>query len=195
MTNQDLNGIWNYYLSLEQDLSNTSRYIEPQGQEDVHSFEFAKILILACTEVESVFKAICFEITKKQPTGNIGKYKEIILGNYPRIVEATVLVSRLDKNIRPFSEWSSGKLAWWEAYQQVKHSRGTHFGQASYKNSVNALAALYIAILYLARISNIEFDNYKSSYIESEYCYGYLIASPVKKLPDFDELQQNREQS
>ena len=62
MDKKTLHGMWNYFLMLESDLDNTSRYIEPQGQENVYSFEFAKLLILACTEVESVFKAICFEI-------------------------------------------------------------------------------------------------------------------------------------
>ena len=62
MTEKEINGIWYYYLSIEDDLSNTSKYIEPDGQENVHSFEFAKLLILACTEIESVFKSICFEI-------------------------------------------------------------------------------------------------------------------------------------
>ena len=55
MTTQTINEIWNYYLTLEGDITNTSRFIEPSGQENVHSFEFAKILILACTELESVF--------------------------------------------------------------------------------------------------------------------------------------------
>lgn len=47
-----INGIWNYYLSLEKDLDDTSRYIEPKGQENVFSFEFAKLLVLSCTELE-----------------------------------------------------------------------------------------------------------------------------------------------
>ena len=121
MTSQELNNIWNYYLSLEQDISNTSRYIEPDGQEDVHSFEFAKLLILACTEVESVFKAICFKISGEQPPADIGKYKEMILGHYPKIIEASVTVNRLGKEIKPFQEWSKGPLSWWGAYQEVKH--------------------------------------------------------------------------
>jgi len=82
MTTQTINEIWNYYLTLEGDIANTSRFIEPSGQENVHSFEFAKILILACTELESVFKLLCLEITGKQPEGTIGKYKETILGRY-----------------------------------------------------------------------------------------------------------------
>ena len=66
MDEKTLRGMWNYFLMLESDLDNTSRYIEPSKQEDVYSFEFAKLLILACTEVESVFKAICFEIEKSR---------------------------------------------------------------------------------------------------------------------------------
>ena len=66
LTKEQLNGIWNYYLSLERDMANTSQYIEPMGQEDVHSFEFAKILILSCTEVESLFKILCEEIEHKK---------------------------------------------------------------------------------------------------------------------------------
>ena len=73
MTTQTINEIWNYYLTLEGDIANTSRFIEPSGQENVHSFEFAKILILACTELESVFKLLCLEITGKQPEGTIRK--------------------------------------------------------------------------------------------------------------------------
>lgn len=184
MTAQEFYGIWNYYLSIESDLANTSRYIEPAGQEDVHSFEFAKILILACTEVESVFKLICVA-TECKEVGDIGEYKRILLSRYPKIVEATVSVSRLGKNIQPYSEWIDGSLSWWTAYQKVKHSRGSHFSFASYRNAVNALAALYIAIFYLARIENISFNNMDSEYIYSEYARQFIACKAPKELPDF----------
>ena len=54
LTNESFNGMWNYFLSIEQDLANTSRYVEPRGQENVHSFEFAKIIILASIEAELI---------------------------------------------------------------------------------------------------------------------------------------------
>lgn len=38
ITEKELSGIWNYYLSLEKDLDNTSRFIEPRGQENVFFF-------------------------------------------------------------------------------------------------------------------------------------------------------------
>lgn len=187
MTQQTLNEIWNYYLTLEADISNTSRYIEPYGQENVHSFEFAKILILACTELESVFKLLCFEITGEQPEGNIGKYKEIILDKYPRITNAVVSVKRWGKSIVPFQEWANGKLSWWSAYQEVKHNRGEHFSGASYSNAVYALAALYISIFYLAQTANIGFNDYVSTYIESDYSQTRIVIGRTRNLPDLEE--------
>ena len=85
MTKSELNEVWNYYLSIENDLSKTSQYVEPMGQENVYSFEFARILVLACTEVESVFKQICFEKTGNKPKDTIGFYKAIILNNFPKL--------------------------------------------------------------------------------------------------------------
>lgn len=188
MTTQTINEIWNYYLTLEGDIANTSRFIEPSGQENVHSFEFAKILILACTELESVFKLLCLEITGKQQEGTIGKYKETILGRYPRIVDAVVSVKRWGRTIAPFKGWDIGKLSWWNAYQEVKHNRGEYFSGASYNNAVYALSALYISILYLARAANIDFADYTSNYIESDYSKTRLIFGATKKLPDFETI-------
>lgn len=187
ITETELNGIWNYYLSLEADMANTSRYIEPAGQENVYSFEFAKLLILSCTEVESVLKIICCEIEGRQVRGNMDVYRETVLRRYPKIVQSTVYVSRLGKNIEPFAAWNTGKLSWWYAYQEVKHNRAGYFTEATYQNAVNALAALYILIFYLAKIFNLDFDNRASSYITSKYSYEIMLFRAPKELPDFEE--------
>lgn len=184
MTRQEFYGIWNYYLSIENDLANTSRYIEPAGQENVYSFEFAKILILACMELESVFKQICFTIENTK-TGDMGEYKRILLSKYPKIVNATVNVSRLGVDIQPYSEWGSSKLPWWSAYQEVKHNRGSCFTSATYRNALYAVAALYIAIFYLAKIKNFSFNDLDSKYIYSEYAGQLIACKAPKELPDF----------
>ena len=44
ITEDELTNMWNYFLTLEQDISNTSRFVEPSTQENVFSFEFYKIL-------------------------------------------------------------------------------------------------------------------------------------------------------
>lgn len=183
MTQEKLNGIWNYYLSLEKDMSNTSRYVEPSGQENVFSFEFAKILILTCTEVESIFKILCSKLEPQTNASDISVYKRIILEKYPNIIKAETNIDRLNKTIIPFSNWDNGKLSWWGAYQEVKHNRGSFFEKATYLNAVTALSALYIIIFYLSKETNIKFDNYKSEYISSEYADPYVLCSPEKTIP------------
>lgn len=184
MESRRIDNIWDYYLSLEHDLSNTSRYIEPAGQENVYSFEFAKILILACTELESVFKSICLEIRGK--TGaTIADYKQVILGRYPKIVNTHVTVKRLGKDISPFSGWDTTKLSWWDSYQSVKHNREDSFQCATYWNAVNALSALYIAVFYLAATTDYPYNMLYGSYIDSPYCGNHCLLSPDEKLPDF----------
>ena len=180
-----INGIWNYYLSLEKDLDDTSRYIEPKGQENVFSFEFAKLLVLSCTELESVLKLLCYECSGEK-RGNIGEYKETILTYYPKIVFAEVNVSRWGETIRPFDGWDKGKLSWWDAYGNVKHNREDNFRDATYQNVVYALSALYVSIFYLSSISGVSFSGYASTYIESDYSSHGVAVSPNKKLPDLD---------
>ena len=185
ISSEIIRSIWNYYLSLEKDLEDTSRYIEPKGQENVHSFEFAKLLVLSCTELESVFKLICYECTGEKK-GNIGEYKEVVLEKYPNIVFAEVSINRWGKTICPFEGWDKGCLTWWKAYGNVKHNREDNFDEATYQNVIYALLALYVCIFYLSKIVNIEFADYASSYINSEYALHSIVATPNKKLPDFD---------
>ncbi|MBR5339095.1 MAG: hypothetical protein IK150_03330 [Lachnospiraceae bacterium] len=185
MTQTEIENIWNYYLSLENDLSNTSRYIEPSGQENVYSYEFTKLIILACTEIETIFKILCAEKSGKN-CGNIGEYKDVILSNFPKIVDAEVYVSRWSQMIIPFSGWDSGKLGWWDAYVAIKHNRDSNFQLATYKNAVYSLSALYLLILYLAKVFETRVSDARGTYIISDYSYKYLVCSPTKPLPDFD---------
>lgn len=185
MNERELTNIFNYYLSLENDFSKTSQYIEPRGQENVHSFEFSKLLILSCTEIEAVFKILCEEKEGKK-CGNIREYKGAILKHFPKIVDAEVYIPRWAKQIRPFEGWDNGSLKWWKAYINVKHNRGTHFEDATYENAVHALSALYILILYLDKVFKIGL-NIETSYILSDYTDKYIVDPPETPLPDFVE--------
>ena len=181
-----LQGMWQYFLTLESDLDDTFRYIDPVGQENVHSFEFAKILILACTEVESVFKALCCEITAQNSADTIRKYREIILDRFPKITEAKVKIKRLGRAVCPFEGWEKESPKWWRAYQGVKHNRGEHFSNATYQNATVALAGLYVLIFYLAKLMHIQFNDYVSKCFESDYESTRLVYDPQKQLPDFE---------
>jgi uncharacterized membrane protein YsdA (DUF1294 family) len=185
MSREEFLNIWYYYLVLEEDLANTSRFVEPK-QKDVFSFEFLKIIILSASEVETTFKHICREITdNKDNPGIIGQYKNIILSKFPNITKATVKVYRTQESILPFLEWENGRLGWWDTYQKIKHNRGRTFQKATYSNAVSALSALYILILYLSKITGFEFNDCDSKYLHSDYSHQLLACAPPMKLPDF----------
>ena len=185
MNDIELKNIWNYYLTLEKDMLATSQYIEPKGQENVHSFEFAKIIILACTETEAVLKLLSRCVTGVEG-GNIGEYKGVLLAAFPKIINAEVTIPRWGETIRPFEEWSNSRLDWWDAYAAIKHNRKNSFGSATYRNAVYALSALYIVIHYLAKINKLKLNSIQSTYIHSAYSGMVLATAPDKELPDFD---------
>ena len=185
MTETELKNIWNYFLSLEKDLSATSQYIEPKGQENVFSFEFAKLIILACTETEAVLKLLS-KATSGVEGGNIGEYKGNILTSFPKIIFAEVYISRWGETIRPFKDWGNGPLDWWDSYVAIKHNRKNSFPCATYKNAVYSLSALYILIHYLSKVNNTDINSLKSTYIRSAYSGEYYTTAPDKELPDFD---------
>ena len=181
----ELQNIWYYFLDLEKELSDSSRYIEPNGQENVFSFEFRKIIILACTECETAFKALCEIIDSEKDRGSIADYKKIILKKYPKIVEAEVVVKRWHKTIRPFSNWDNEKIFWWEVHQNVKHDRGAYFSKATYKNATYAMGGLYILILYLYRASGVYMTDLHSDYITSKYTPQFVNGRLECELPGF----------
>lgn len=186
MTFHELQGLWYYFLSIEKDLNETSRYIEPNGQENAYSFEFCKIIVLSCTEIENAFKQLCSCINPSKLCGNIGEYKGNILERYPKIVDALVIVPRWNaKNIYPFREWQNGKLSWWDAYTALKHHRVLSFKQATYKNAVYALAGLYILILYLYKMNSYDCKADESAYFESDYYPVPRYSNCPSELPDF----------
>ncbi len=45
---------------------------------------------------------------------------------------------------------------WWQAYNKVKHHRDSHFHGASLKNALNALAGLFVLLLFFYRIEGQE---------------------------------------
>jgi len=155
-------------MNLQSDLSNTSRYIDPRNQQQVHSFEFAKILILSCTEFESVMKQICFELTH-ETHGSISEYKETILQHFPGIVDAKVYVPIIAETILPFNNWNNDRLFWWGAYTSVKHNRNQSIECASYHNALYALSALYLSVLYLSKVTNNSVDDFGTGYLYSPY--------------------------
>ncbi len=178
----NIENCWNYFISLENDLSRTSQFVEPRGQESVYSFEFYKLLVLACVEAESLFKGFCL-LLENEKAQDMTAYKGVLLKHFPQIVDAEVQITRSGTTLKPFLGWDKGTLSWWTCYNEIKHNRGEKFIDATYYNAVSALSALYILILYYAKMTGASIPDQQSNYIVSNYSKAYLVVSPTEKLP------------
>ncbi len=180
---------WNYYLTIEQELAETSRFVEPVGQELVYSFEFARIIIISCVEVEALLKAICNlkAPNPKEQYRNMKQYKNTILNIIPEISVAKVYARRYRKDIYPFADWKDSDLSWWKAYNCIKHNRKNSIVKANYINAVTSVAAVYILNFYLAELLELDFASYESQYFSSKYAPPLLFNAPPEALPGFEK--------
>ncbi len=101
------------------------------------------------------------------------------------LVGSEMCIRDRHKTIKPFKDWDKGKLEWWDVHQAIKHDRGSNLKQATYKNAVYALSALYVLIFYLYRASSKYITELRSNYITSQYAPKYVVGKYDRELPDF----------
>ena len=190
---------WNYFLTLEKDLSILKNYVEiHEDNFSTYSFELSKLLQLACSEIDSVCRLLCKTIDSSTDyfdetvfSGNISKYKDIILNTYPLLTKSEVHIPDLSTKVLPWADWDSkDSPSWWMSYNKVKHYRHSCFKQANLKNTLFSISALMIIILYLYRIiDSTDWANPSPSpvYFGSDYFFKNLVDYPNKELPDFQK--------
>ena len=141
---------WNYFLALERDMEVVARYVEfaaPNFQ--VYSIELAHLLFAAASEVDVVSKLLCSQIAPSAPRSNINAYKAVLLRALPDLPTSQVLIPRYGLTLTPWEEWSGAdNPLWWRRYNNVKHERDLHFGEATLKHALNALGALLLVTFH-----------------------------------------------
>ncbi len=144
---------WNYFLALEDDVVRLSRYLEPTTDNfDSYSLELARILFAAASEVDVVAKRLCQDLNAEGNANNITTYKKEILAVHPQMVSAVVEIPRFGLTLTPWVQWKTDPSPlWWRAYNNVKHHRHTHFAEASLKHTLNAVAGLFVLLLFYYR--------------------------------------------
>lgn len=199
MNEKQLSNHWNYFLLLEKDFINLKNYIHVSERNfDTFSFELSKILQLACSEIDSICRLMCkiidtnnnyFDDTNN--SGNIKKYRNIILKTYPKLMQSEVKIPDLDSELKPWEEWKTEVAPfWWNDYNLVKHYRHSNFEKASLKNTIYALSALMILNLYVNRVNGenkFSLQNLQSEYFGSKYFSLHIVTGPRNELPDFEE--------
>ncbi|XMO86402.1 hypothetical protein AAFN75_16570 [Algibacter sp. AS12] len=141
---------WEYYCALESDFKKMSRFID-FSEEDLktHSIELTRILLSACSELDVIFKDICFLINPTLKPQKVNDYRKIIRENWSEIIGEKVSVGFHFFNLQPFKPWENNETPkWWKMHNKVKHERNTYFKEANLENARNAICALFICVNY-----------------------------------------------
>src|SRR5574337_351590 len=114
---------WQYFISLESSLNETTRYVElSEANYLVFSIEYARILLSTAAEVDVVCKLLCDRIAPATKAGNMDEYQNAILTCYPNFPSIKIQVPHLEIDITPWDAWHNGNNTdWWRNYNKVKH--------------------------------------------------------------------------
>jgi hypothetical protein len=116
-----------------------------------YSIELARLLMAAAAEVDVVAKLACAQLWKRASRENIEGYCQVLLPGRPALPHYRVCIQRFGLNLNPWENWGKQepcRPAWWSAYKKVKHERSEYFPQASLHNALNALAGLFVMLIY-----------------------------------------------
>ena len=141
---------WNYFLAIEKDLENLSRYIEfANANLGTYSIELTHLLLSASSEVDVIMKQFCSLIDPAKTTNNINEYKNVIKPNLTDFINEEICIDRFGLSFKPWENWNGEhNPEWWRSYNNVKHQRNNHFNEANLQNTLNAIGALLLTVTY-----------------------------------------------
>jgi hypothetical protein len=145
---------WSYFLAIEKDLENTSRYVEFSTENlETFSIEFTHILLSASSEIDVLLKQICALLDGNSKRENIDNYRDIIIKYCSQLIDEEIIINRYGMTFKPWESWKEGlNPTWWNGYNKVKHKRNDSLSDANLKNAVNAVGALLIVVLYYYKL-------------------------------------------
>ncbi|MGN0363652.1 MAG: hypothetical protein ACI4ET_12510 [Bilifractor sp.] len=175
---------WSYYISIENMLKKTSQFVSPSKEnEKTYSDEFAKIILLSCSEIDSILKLLCElnGIIRDEKKYNMNIYVEAIskirmvteLAYTPKLYTSANEISLV---VFPFKNLKMDKpyagLDWWKDYQSIKHNRIENAECGNLYNAVSAVSAHYILVRALIEFLN---ENDGKEYVRRHNWSDYLI--------------------
>jgi hypothetical protein len=151
--------------SLFAHLRDMFRVIEPvTSHVSVYGHELRQLLILACTEVESAWKAILrsngFKPKRGDDTWTRTDYLHLCDPLGLDVYVVRLCTHPAYGEIKPFGSWRTSGLAWYDAYNKVKHDREGELHQATLGHVIDAMAAVFVMIFAQFGRLTIEQDAY-----------------------------------
>ena len=141
---------WNYFLALEEDVAHLARFLElTTANFSSYSIELGRMLFAAASEIDVVAKQYCRKLNADSKAKNIANYKAEIMERHPAFHTIKVHMPRFGLTLDPWVNWGgNNQPLWWRAYNNVKHERHAYFSEANLKNALNAVAALYVLLIF-----------------------------------------------
>lgn len=141
---------WNFFLAVEEDLHNLSRFIEfTTDNFETHSLELARILFAGAAEVDVVAKQLCERLVPGCCVSNMNTYGNLFSERLPILSEARVTIPRHGLTFQPWKNLHARSVPdWWKAYNEVKHQRHEKYSSANLKNALNSVAGLFLITLF-----------------------------------------------
>lgn len=99
---------WAYYMSLEDDLIETSRYVEiSEDNFGAYSTQFTRLLLAAASEVDVVAKLVCRQIAPSGKHQNIDDYRNAIVPMFPAIPCIEMGIQWNPIRVKPWASWAA----------------------------------------------------------------------------------------
>lgn len=174
---------WNYFLAIEAELLSCTRYVEFSSQNfSCYSNEFAKLIVLAGAETDSIFAELCNHLSPASKAGNITQYRPILLEKYPLLTRCEITIDRYQLSLNPWKDWTEAySPSWWRhSYNKLKHERSEHFHSASLEAALNAVAAQFLAIL-------LYHHAFHGEYVQVDNSLASVLYSTKPSNSDFDQ--------
>ncbi|RUR67350.1 hypothetical protein EJP67_09785 [Variovorax guangxiensis] len=140
---------WNYFLAVEAELVACSRYVEFSPNNFLcYSNEFAKLIVLASAEVDSIFQELCKRLAPSSKAEKITDYFPILMNAYPLLTQCEVAIARYQLALKPWQGWTTSQRPdWWsKSYNKLKHERSANFSNATLEAALNAIGAQFLAL-------------------------------------------------
>jgi hypothetical protein len=92
------------------------------------------------------------QITSKashNTNNNINDYRDLIQKHLASFINEEISIDRFGLTFKPWENWTRTQNPnWWKGYNNVKHQRNNHFKEANLQNTINAVGALLLTVVY-----------------------------------------------
>ncbi len=153
---------WNYFLTIEEDFIKTIPFVEPSKDNfDTYSTQYAKILLAAASETDTILKRLCKAIDPSCKKRSEQSYREFLVKEHKvPLYAAKTKILQYNLSSAPWESYEFEKPEtpdWWTAYNKVKHHLDKGFEKATLKNALCSICGLFVSILFLSEKEGVEY--------------------------------------